>query len=385
MAEEFTVAELKAQNSALHAEIEALKAEREKAAENSTTPYDDAWRTLTTNTPRLLIPMINEVFGEHFSENAVVVLKQNEHLFFDSDGSSAKRITDANFSIVDEDAIDGLLGDGFEIIEGARRKHYVFECESKPVGAAILVRIVEYALKTGVEFASGSHLKLRVYIPQMAILSLRSTGKTPGKMELEIVMETGAASSTVHIMRLSDYSVDAIFEKKLYLLIPFLLFNREKRFEQIENDETQYNALIDEIRSIYERVDAQIPAEDSPGASETSTASLIDLFTSKALRAMTHTVVNRLAEKYPSIRKGVNAAVGGNIIEFEALRIKREALREGLEKGKMTTLFESVQDGDIMPERAAKRAGQDLTVFIANMRDAGYTVPDAGTSIASYH
>ena len=115
---------------------------------------------------------------------------------------------------------------------------------------------------------------------------------------------------------------------------------------------------------------------------------------------MTHTVVNRLAEKYPGIRKGVNAVVGGNIIEFEALRIKREALREGLheglekgmqegmqkgmQEGKMTTLFESVQDGDIMPERAAKRAGQDLTVFIANMRNAGYTVPDVGTSIASY-
>ena len=139
-------------------------------------------------------------------------------------------------------------------------------------------------------------------------------------------MENGSASSTVRIMKLSDYSVDAIFEKKLYLLIPFLLFNYEKRFEQIEGDDAQYHALMDEIRSVYERVDELIPAEDAE-------FSLIDVFTSKALRAMTHTVVNRLADKYPNIKEGVNAVVGGSIIEFEALKIKREGIREGMREG----------------------------------------------------
>ena len=160
MEEELTFEQLMARNTALQAEIELLKAERKK--ESSTTPYDDAWRTLTTNAPQLLVPMVNEVFGEHFSENAHVSLKQNEHLFFGTDGSTAKRITDSSFSILNGNTMDGLLGDGFDIIEGERKKHYVFECESRPVSPAILVRIVEYAVKTGLETASGSHAKMSI-------------------------------------------------------------------------------------------------------------------------------------------------------------------------------------------------------------------------------
>ena len=338
MEEELTFEQLMAQNTALQAEIELLKAEHKKASESSTTPYDDAWRTLTTHAPRLLVPMVNEVFGEHFSEDAVVAMKQNEHLFFGTDGSTAKRITDSSFSILNEDTMDGLLGDGFDIIEGERKKHYVFECESKPVSPAILVRIVEYAVKTGLETASGSRAKMSIYIPRTAILSLRSASSTPSEMELEIVMESGSASSAVRIMKLSDYSADVIFEKKLYLLIPFLLFNYEKQFEQIEGDDAQYNALMDEMRSVYERVDNLIPAEDGG-------FSLIDVFTSKALRAMTHAVVNRLAEKYPNIKEGVNAVVGGNIIEFEALKIKREGIREGIREGKREGILEGLRDG----------------------------------------
>ena len=355
MAEKTTVEELKAQNAALQAEIEVLKAERKKAAERSTTPYDDAWRTLTTSAPQLLVPMVNEVFGERFTEKAVVALKQNEHLFFATDGSTAKRITDSNFSILEQDLLDGLPGDGFDIIEGPRRKHYLFECESKPVSPAILVRMVEYAVKTGMENASSDRAKLRVYIPQTAILSLRSTSSTPSKMELEIVMENGSGCSTVRMMKLSDYSSDAIFEKKLYLLIPFLLFNYEKRFGQIEGNDAQYHALMDEIRSIYERVDGLIPAEDDG-------SSLIDVYVSKALRAMTHTVVNRLAENYPNIKEGVNAVVGGNIIEFEALKIKREGIREGRQEG----IREGTADAfNAVAERMinAGKAGDEIRMF----------------------
>ena len=46
-----------------------------KSGELSSTPYDDAWRTLTTNLPNLLIPMVNEVFGESFTNQAIRVEK----------------------------------------------------------------------------------------------------------------------------------------------------------------------------------------------------------------------------------------------------------------------------------------------------------------------
>ena len=165
--------------------------------------------------------------------------------------------------------------------------------------------------------------------------------------------------------------MDAIFEKKLYLLIPFLLFNYEKRFEQIEGDDAQYHALMDEIRSVYERVDELIPADDTE-------SSLIDVFTSKALRAMTHTVVNRLAEKYPNIKEGVNAVVGGSIIEFEALKIKREGIREGMREGMRKGLHEGKQEGmqEGMREGAADAFNTVAERLINNGSD-GYTIATA--------
>ena len=314
---------LRREIAALRAENERLRAQRRAAAERSSTPYDDAWRTLTTSVPQLLIPMVNEVFGEHFSEGARVLLHPNEQLFATSEGRTERRVTDTNFSLLEE---PGLPGEGFEIREDSLRKQYLFECESKAVNSAILVRMTEYAVKAGVRSAERTNrVNLRVSIPRSAILSLRSTENTPDEMKLEIIMERGSGSSTVRIMKLSDYNPDIIFEKKLYLLIPFLLFNDEKRFQQIQENEEAYQALLEEVRSVFQRVDALI--------SEENESALMDTFTSKALRAMTHTVVNGLTETFPKIQKGVNGVVGGNIIEFEALRIKREGIREGIQQG----------------------------------------------------
>ena len=85
---------------------------------------------------------------------------------------------------------------------------------------------------------------------------------------------------------------------------------------------------------------------------------------------MTHTVVNRLAEKYPNIKKGVNAVVGGNIIEFEALKIKREGIREGILQG----ILEGKQEG--MQEGAADAFNTVAERLINNGSD-GYTIATA--------
>ena len=40
----------------------------------SNTPYDDVYRTSINELPQLLIPLVNEVFGESFSDNAQITL-----------------------------------------------------------------------------------------------------------------------------------------------------------------------------------------------------------------------------------------------------------------------------------------------------------------------
>ena len=45
------------------------------------TPYDDAFRTMLAECSGLLIPIINEVFGKHYSGSERIVFRQNEHFF----------------------------------------------------------------------------------------------------------------------------------------------------------------------------------------------------------------------------------------------------------------------------------------------------------------
>ena len=64
---------------------------------NTPTPYDDAFRTMMNDCVRLLIPVINEVFGKNYSGNEKIIFRPNEHFINQQDGIEQKRITDSLF------------------------------------------------------------------------------------------------------------------------------------------------------------------------------------------------------------------------------------------------------------------------------------------------
>lgn len=64
------------------------------------TPYDDVFRTLLNDCSRLIIPVINEVFGENYTGNEQIIFSPNEHFLNKQDGNEDGRITDTNFNIV---------------------------------------------------------------------------------------------------------------------------------------------------------------------------------------------------------------------------------------------------------------------------------------------
>ena len=59
-------------------------------------------------------------------------------------------------------------------------------------------------------------------------------------MKLVIRTENGQVDTTVQVLKLSDYNVETIFDRKLYFLIPFYLFNFEKQFPEISQDEKKF-------------------------------------------------------------------------------------------------------------------------------------------------
>ena len=76
---------------------------RKTATATINTPYDDAFRTLMNDCARLLIPVINDVFGKHYTGQEEIIQHPNEHFINQQDGKIQKRITDSSFTIIDND------------------------------------------------------------------------------------------------------------------------------------------------------------------------------------------------------------------------------------------------------------------------------------------
>ncbi|MBR1874209.1 MAG: hypothetical protein IJ807_04835, partial [Eubacterium sp.] len=86
------------------------------------TPYDDAFRTMITDSSILAISLINTMFGEHIDPSATMITLQNEVYL----ATGKKKITDSHIQI-----------------EGVNHFFHI-ECESISGDSGILVRLFEY-------------------------------------------------------------------------------------------------------------------------------------------------------------------------------------------------------------------------------------------------
>ena len=132
------------------------------------TPYDDVFKALILYCPTLLLLLINELFGEHYTGKEKVVHLNSEHFTTRPDGTQQKRMTDSHFIAV-----------------GETRRTYVIECETNPDGS-ILIRIFEYGLQVMLTSATLAGNVLSATFPHIALLVLRSRESTPEEMTLRI-------------------------------------------------------------------------------------------------------------------------------------------------------------------------------------------------------
>ena len=60
-----------------------------KSNASSNTPYDDVFRTLLNDCSSLIIPVINEVFGEKYRGDEEITFYPNEHFMQGQDTSTS--------------------------------------------------------------------------------------------------------------------------------------------------------------------------------------------------------------------------------------------------------------------------------------------------------
>ncbi len=300
-------------------------------AGNTATPYDDVYRTLLNDCTSLIIPVVNEVFKKQYSENEKVTVLNNEFYITGEDGKQKERITDSNF----------VIGNTC----------YHFECQSTSDGT-IMIRVFEYGSRIAIRDSVLSENVLTVRFPNTAVLYLRQTKNTPDYMDICIKVPGASCTYRVPVLKVQDYPLEEIFEKRLFFLIPFHIFSYEKNFSEYESDEEKLQELQRTYIQIVRRLNHCVES------------GIISEYIKATVVTMSKKVLDALTVKYSRVQEGVGKIMGGKILDYEA----KDILNRGREEGRAEGRAEGREEG-----RAEGRA-EAIRVMIKTARK--YNVSD---------
>ena len=157
-------------------------------------------------------------------------------------------------------------------------------------------------------------------------------------MHIVLRTEEGEVGLPVKVVKIADYSLDDIFEKRLFMLLPFYIFNYEKRFAEFEGDKAKINELKETFKSIVSHIREYAPIK-TPKDEDISSEPIDELIDAYAIRAIMEyikKVTVNLAKGYPNVRKGVISVMGGKIFASETRQIKEAAELRGIDIGRQT-------------------------------------------------
>ena len=304
------------------------------------TIYDGAFRTILNDCRKLIIPVINEIFGETYTGEEEIRFFPNEHFLDQQDEADKERITDTNFTVF-----------------GKVPKKYHLECESSLPDGKITIRLFEYDAQIALDEGEVTEETLTVTFPNTAVLYLRTYNKTPDKMKYVIVTPGGTVQYDVPIMKVQTYSLEDIFGKGLLLLIPFYIFSHEKGFAEYNSDEQKLAELKAEYREILERLDGL------------ERQGVIGAFDKRTIIELSGDVIKEIAQKYENVQKGVGDMMSGALIETEARTILNQGIKQGIKQGKSQGITEAktqtalklLKRGKLTVEEIAEDTGLSVT------------------------
>lgn len=268
--------------------------------------YDGAFRTLLNDCRQLVIPLINEIFDEHYKGDELIEFYPNEHFIDQQDAPDLRRITDTSFAIL-----------------GSKKKNYHLECESGNKDGRIAIRLFEYDGQIALDGGSVTKETLTVTFPHTAVLYLRSKKTMPDQMRYVIHTPGGTVEYDIPVIKMQKYSLDELFEKQLLMLIPFYIFTHENRFKEYNNDKQELAKLQEEYQKIRNRLE-ELEQQERIGA-----------FDKRVIMDISGDVIEEIARDYEQIQKGVGDLMRGTMIETEAHRILYRGIEEGRKEGKL--------------------------------------------------
>lgn len=266
--------------------------------------YDGAFRTILNDCRKLVIPLINEIFGEQYTGEEEIRFFPNEHFIDRQEEEDRERITDTNFSI-----------------KGKCIKKYHIECESSLPDGKMTIRLFEYDAQIALDEGEVTEETLEVTFPNTAVLYLRTYKKTPDKMKYVIVTPGGTVWYDIPILKIRKYSLDDIFEKRLLILIPFYIFSHEEKFPEYNNSKQKLEEIKAEYSDILERLD------------ELERQEVIGAYEKRVIIELSADVIKKIAQKYKNVQKGIGDIMRGPMIQTSASTILNQGIQQGIKQG----------------------------------------------------
>ena len=205
---------------------------------NYGTIYDDVFRTIQERHPELLIPLMNEAFHTNYSEKQKI-----------------KRLPEEYRKILSNVVADSCFLIGKHI--------YHMECQSTTDNKMIL-RMIEYDFTIGLSQAEYENGIWRIRFPHPCIFYLRHNHNTPDPEELEIIFADGQMLRyRVPVIKAQVYSLEVLFQKKLYICLPYYIMRYEKKFHEISHDPEKSEKLLTEYKQMLELLEVKMQHDEN--------------------------------------------------------------------------------------------------------------------------
>ena len=161
----------------------------------------------------------------------------------------------------------------------------------------------------------------KVRFPFSGVLYLRHNSNTDDELKLEVEFPDGQEITyKVPVLKARDYTLDALFDKGLLLLLPFYIMRFENALNRIEADDEKNRQMLEDLQDICLRLEALLGKEEQG-------AVFVDLL------KWISTVSDYLLEMQPKLRKEVQSIMGGRIMETYSERLLKKGHKSGMEAG----------------------------------------------------
>ena len=297
------------------------------------TIFDDVFRTMVQKMPKLLIPVINEVFGTNYNMNVPCEQLRNEHVEI-----FGKVITDSIIRI--ESHI------------------YHMECQSTDDSTMIL-RMIEYDFAIALEDAFLQGRPYEITFPESCVLYLRKGNELHRTLKIKVNLPDGQYFIyNAKAINLQNYTCDDIFEKKLLFFLPYYIMRYENELPFIYKNTNKINVFLAEYEDICKKLEEE----------------LYD-YNKSILYTDLIKLINTIADyiiKTDELKKELGNVMGGQILELESERLIRVGHEEGLTEGELIAYFKLVKNGKITALDAADELSISKKEFLEAMKNAGY-------------